>query len=194
MSKNNKKDTIADAAMTCFLSSGYGATSVDEIARASGFSKGGIYWHFKSKEDIFIYLVEKWMRDFDSEFIARLKDNDSAREKLYKFMEQFVDNANTNMPGLIMEFVMQAKNEQVLNRIKACMENTRREKIIKDIIHEAIHKEEFKPVDGDAATDIFVSIFHGIGYKYNTRHRDKQFLKHTGVTALDIFFEGILKK
>jgi len=191
---NDKKDIIADAAMTCFLSSGYGATSVDQIARSSGFSKGGIYWHFKSKEDIFIYLVEKWVREFDSGFIARLKEKDSAREKLNKFMMHFLDNVGNNVPGLIMEFSMQAKNEQVINRVKSCIDKARLEKIIKDIIQDAIHKGEFKLVDAGAATDIFISIFHGIGFKYNTGHRDKQFMEHTGVTALDIFLEGILKK
>lgn len=190
----DKKDIIADAAMTCFLSSGYGATSVDEIGRASGSSKGCIYWHFKGKEDIFIYLVEKYLREFDSGLIARLKEDDSARDKLHKFMVHFMNNIDNNMTGLIMEFFMQAKNEDVVDRVKSCIDKARLEKIIKDIIQDAIHKGEFKTVDSGAAADIFISIFHGIGFRYKTRHRDKQFMEHTGVTALDIFLEGILKK
>lgn len=49
MDKDSKKDLIADAALACFLSTGYGGTSVDDIVKASGMSKGGIYWHFKSR-------------------------------------------------------------------------------------------------------------------------------------------------
>lgn len=191
---NDSKDLIAEAALKCFLASGYGGTSVDEIVKASGFSKGGIYWHFKSKEEIFIYLVEKWMRDFDSGFIARLGEKDSARAKLHKFMEHFVENANTNIAGLIMEFFMQAKNEEIIKRVKENLHNSRLEGVLKEIIQEAIHRGEFKAVDAEAAKDIFISIFHGIGYRYNVRHRDKQILKQNGTTALAIFLEGILKK
>lgn len=190
----DKKDIIADAAMACFLSSGYGATSVDEIGRASGSSKGCIYWHFKGKEDIFIYLMEKYLRDFDNGFIDMLKEDDSAKDKLHKFMVHFINNIDNNMTGLIMEFFMQAKNENIVNRIKSCIDKARLEKIIKVIIQDAINKGEFKSVDSGAAADIFISIFHGIGFKYKTRYKDKQFMEQTWVTALDIFLEGIVKK
>lgn len=50
---------ILDAALQVFSRRGYRDTSVDEIAGASGTSKGGIYFHFPNKEAIFLALLDR---------------------------------------------------------------------------------------------------------------------------------------
>lgn len=49
---------ILDAALQEFSARGYEATRVDDIARRAGLSKGGLYAHFESKEEIFAALVD----------------------------------------------------------------------------------------------------------------------------------------
>lgn len=44
---------VLDAARTLFVSKGFEATSVDDIAVASQSSKGAVYYHFKDKQEIF---------------------------------------------------------------------------------------------------------------------------------------------
>jgi AcrR family transcriptional regulator len=48
---------IIESAYTLFLEHGYAATSMRQIAERSGFSLGGIYNHFTSKETIFSELI-----------------------------------------------------------------------------------------------------------------------------------------
>ena len=48
-----------EAAAQVFAERGFRAASVDEIARQAGFSKGAVYWHFDSKEDLFFALLEE---------------------------------------------------------------------------------------------------------------------------------------
>jgi AcrR family transcriptional regulator len=43
--------------MAVFAERGYGAASVDEIARRAGSSKGGVYFHFANKQAIFESLI-----------------------------------------------------------------------------------------------------------------------------------------
>jgi AcrR family transcriptional regulator len=43
--------------MSVFAARGYGAASVDEIARLAGSSKGGVYFHFANKQAIFESLI-----------------------------------------------------------------------------------------------------------------------------------------
>ena len=50
---------LLDAAARVFAASGYGGASVDRIVRDAGLSKGTFYWHFASKEDLFLALVEE---------------------------------------------------------------------------------------------------------------------------------------
>src|SRR5690554_7577586 len=50
---DERRQQILEAAMECFIRNGYAHTRVDDIAREAGLSKGGIYFHFPSKRDIF---------------------------------------------------------------------------------------------------------------------------------------------
>lgn len=49
---------IIDAAARVFAEKGYHDTAVDDIVRASNTSKGAVYFHFPSKQAIFLSLVE----------------------------------------------------------------------------------------------------------------------------------------
>lgn len=48
---------IEDAAIELFMEQGYHATSIRQIADKAGLALGGIYNHFKSKDDIFEAIV-----------------------------------------------------------------------------------------------------------------------------------------
>jgi len=49
--------TVEDAALELFMERGYHATSMRQIADKSGLALGGIYNHFKSKDEIFEALI-----------------------------------------------------------------------------------------------------------------------------------------
>jgi AcrR family transcriptional regulator len=48
-----------DSASRVIAERGYGGASVDSIIEAAGLSKGTFYWHFKSKEELFLALIEE---------------------------------------------------------------------------------------------------------------------------------------
>ncbi len=50
---------MLDAAAHVFARRGYAGTSVDRILERARLSKGTFYWHFKSKEELFLALVEE---------------------------------------------------------------------------------------------------------------------------------------
>ena len=50
--KAARRAQIIEAAVSCFLESGYTNTSMSDIIKASGLSSGSIYSHFSGKEDI----------------------------------------------------------------------------------------------------------------------------------------------
>lgn len=56
-SRNTLKRLLA-AAEEIFVRDGYAAAQLDEIASRAGRSKGAIYMHFKSKEELFLGLIE----------------------------------------------------------------------------------------------------------------------------------------
>ena len=58
--KKQRQRDILKTALKLFSQKGYYATSIDDITREAGISKGLIYNYFKSKEEIFFELAEHW--------------------------------------------------------------------------------------------------------------------------------------
>jgi len=54
-----RREQILRAARRCFIDSGYHPTRMDDIAREAELSKGGVYFHFRSKQEVFEQLVEE---------------------------------------------------------------------------------------------------------------------------------------
>ena len=52
------RQRIVDAALEVFAKKGYHEATMDEIASVSQISKGGLYFHFPSKQDLFLALAD----------------------------------------------------------------------------------------------------------------------------------------
>jgi AcrR family transcriptional regulator len=58
---------LLDAAEDVFAAKGFMAASVDDIAHTAGYTKGAIYKHFATKEDLFLAVSDRyWRRYFDN--------------------------------------------------------------------------------------------------------------------------------
>jgi AcrR family transcriptional regulator len=65
---------ILTQAMRIFLEKGYHGTSIDDITQAAGVTKGALYWHFRSKEDLLKRIVEEFEKRFLGGLIQAVKD------------------------------------------------------------------------------------------------------------------------
>jgi AcrR family transcriptional regulator len=52
-SDEQRKQQIREAATRCFVRRGYAQTRLLDIAREAGLSKGGVYFHYRAKEQLF---------------------------------------------------------------------------------------------------------------------------------------------
>lgn len=57
-SDEQRKQQIREAATRCFVRRGYAQTRLLDIAREAGLSKGGVYFHYKAKEQLFHDILE----------------------------------------------------------------------------------------------------------------------------------------
>jgi AcrR family transcriptional regulator len=57
-----KREAVLRAAAGVFLQVGFGAASMDAIARSAGVSKATVYAHFASKEALFAAIIEEGTR------------------------------------------------------------------------------------------------------------------------------------
>ncbi len=63
-----RRSEILEAATTVFSEKGFHAATLDDVAAAAGVSKGSIYNHFDSKEDVIDGLSELWQSVDDEVF------------------------------------------------------------------------------------------------------------------------------
>ena len=52
--------TLMKTALSVFSAKGYAATTLDDVAKAAKVTRGAIYWHFKSKADLYNTLVQEF--------------------------------------------------------------------------------------------------------------------------------------
>lgn len=57
-SDEQRKQQIRAAATRCFVRRGYAATRLLDIAREAGLSKGGVYFHYRAKEQLFHDILD----------------------------------------------------------------------------------------------------------------------------------------
>ena len=96
---------LLDAAEKVFVRDGYESAQLDEIAAMAGRSKGAVYTHFKSKEDLFLALFEQRTRSYVDRLIKSLQKCTSREQSLETFREFYVGLAgDTAWPILTLEF------------------------------------------------------------------------------------------
>lgn len=69
---------LLDVAIILFSQHGVSATSLTDIAKAAGVSRGAIYWHFKNKSELFneIWkLTESSISDIEMEYQIKYPDD-----------------------------------------------------------------------------------------------------------------------
>ncbi len=59
---SNRRDELIAAAATCFERDGYGAASIRDIAAEVGMQTASIYYHFESKDALFLAVHEEGLR------------------------------------------------------------------------------------------------------------------------------------
>jgi AcrR family transcriptional regulator len=95
-----KRRQILDGARRAFLTNGFDAASMNEIARAAGVSKGTLYVYFKSKEELFEAIVEAQIREQGQQIFNLDRDADIESEltRLGRSFSQFMSR-----PGGVSE-------------------------------------------------------------------------------------------
>lgn len=100
---------LLNAAEKVFVRDGYESAQLDEIAATADRSKGAVYTHFKSKEDLFLALFELRMRSYIDRLVNTLQKCTSRKQGLETFREFYVGLVqDRTWPILTLEFKLYA--------------------------------------------------------------------------------------
>lgn len=162
--KEEKRVALLNSALECFSKKGYYATSVDDVVTHSKLSKGSFYNYFKSKEEIFISLMEYQTEQSLEALTKKLKEISSPTEKI-KYMINLDLPMNLYKKKLMrvhLEFWMySADNPEtrdiMVNRFNHIIEFT------KTVLREGKDIGEFRTdLEVDKAASMFWGLHDGI--------------------------------
>jgi len=71
--REKTRQDLLTAAETCFVTRGFHATSVDEVAERAGYTKGAVYSNFASKEDLFFGVYQRRVDHVITEVVPGLR-------------------------------------------------------------------------------------------------------------------------
>ncbi len=83
--KSVHREKIASAASVLFMDKGIAATSMDDIAKAAGYSKATLYVYFENKEEIVGILVLDSMKKLYNYIVSALEQQETIKEQ-YNFI------------------------------------------------------------------------------------------------------------
>lgn len=118
---DRRKDELRRAAYQLFRERGYDDTTVDEICARNGVSKGAFYWHYESKHDVFLDILEAWTREVTDQMYARFLDAVRSPDYLAattEALEREIRRGRVIVP-LWLDFTMHARRDPVLREALA---------------------------------------------------------------------------
>jgi AcrR family transcriptional regulator len=185
---------ILDAAMQCFAEHGYDATGVAEICERAKVTKGAFYYHFPSKQAVFIELLERWLGELDKQLAAAQSGAATVPDGLLRMtdMAQQVFQAAGGQLPMFLEFWNKAVHDQAIWQATIAPYHRYRD-FFSNIIRAGIAEGTLRPVDPDTAAQVIVSLAVGLvlqgaldpkGADWGQAARD----------GIQIFLEGLLRK
>jgi AcrR family transcriptional regulator len=152
---------ILESAIKLFSIQGYNKASVDDICTEAGISKGAFYHHFKSKQELFLALLDGWLQAIDSAIEAS-KDK-TAPETFMQMTEAFpyiFETAGDGLP-MFLEFSLQASRDKKI--WEASIAPYRRyHKYFTSLIKKGVEEGSFVEVDPELASRMIVSTAMGL--------------------------------
>jgi len=162
----NTADRILDQSMRLFFQKGYHGTSIDDITKATGVTKGALYWHFKNKEEVLKRIMEEYEKRYLNGLIRAVKEVKGS--VLDKFGKYFRYNAAFPYyyPDLCVSFTtlsgeLVGAHHPIEPRIRRI--NKKYQEFLSGLIRQGKKEKVFKKeIDPDYAALILIAFQSGI--------------------------------
>ncbi|GAA2969365.1 TetR/AcrR family transcriptional regulator [Glutamicibacter bergerei] len=173
------REKILDAAAAAFTRRGFSKTTMDDIAKSVGATKGLIYYHFPSKFDIYLGGYELGMNKVKQAVEPMADQGGSGLERLRQMSIAHVRNLmiNPKYHHLIHQGVRdQASESMTVRQRESLMELNQLRKdyelIFRGIIEDGVADGSLRAVDPVLATRVLLSSLNAVDMWY--REMDDQ--------------------
>jgi AcrR family transcriptional regulator len=165
--KRDRKEEIFEAAVQCFNANGYYGTAIDTIAAKAKISKGGIYYHFKSKKDLFLELFNYRVNKYTDYLKNYTADIANPEERLRVFINKAsnIQKENADFFKFCIEFLSMGVRDPEIRTMMTAFYN---ESVgtFKSYVDEGIRMGIFKTHDAEKTALAIYFLFMGAFFTY----------------------------
>jgi AcrR family transcriptional regulator len=162
--KEQTRARLVAAALDVFALHGYDHATVEEISLAAGHSKGAYYFHFDSKDAIFLELLLSWIDEQTQRLRSFERSPQPPAAALLETIESLLryDDRDENWPALLPEFWAQVqRNEKVRQMLHEAYEGWL--KLLADILEKAERTDVFQlRVPARTAASLILGLHDGL--------------------------------
>lgn len=154
---------ILNAAQSLFAQNGYDATGVADICQEAGVSKGSFYYHFPSKQALFLELLDEWLSGLDVQLNLLRQNDQSAPDSLIAMTSvlPLVFQSAGNHLQIFLEFWIQASRDATIWEATIAPYH-RYQTLFASLIEEGITEGSLEPVDTQLTAQVIVSFAVGL--------------------------------
>jgi AcrR family transcriptional regulator len=169
--KEERRSVLLASALECFAKKGYEATTVDDIVKNAGVSKGMLYNYFPSKEAIFLELLQERTDAYFSNIRELFHAKDTASDKLRALLNYYrelpMNDARREWITIYLEFwLSSSRNDEQQRLMEARYE--RYVAFLAEILEEGKNSGEFREdVDSRVVAAMVWALFDGIGLHFS---------------------------
>ncbi|MBI1280773.1 MAG: TetR family transcriptional regulator [Anaerolineaceae bacterium] len=160
MSEKETRQAIVMAAIQLLGQKGFANVSMNDIVKVSGISKGGVYWHFKSKDDIILAIFDFF---FDAQLDLlnqTLAGEGKASDKLKRIFQLATEEAEVNLPPPLEFYALAVRNEALKGRMSDYFDGYCQRVI--ELLQQGIDAGEFQISDPRMAAINIISLMEGV--------------------------------
>jgi AcrR family transcriptional regulator len=182
---------IVQAALELFVRNGYHGTSISDITRRVGLTKGALYAHFTSKGELLLRILKEFENQFIEEMIQVVTDyQGNAIDKLNRTITFNAEFAIKNLDLCVfLTFLTIELNSDVDFQIELKAVYRKYQKFISDLIAQGIRQGVIKKgLDPDLVALSFISIQDGVLHQWvlNRDHLDgREYVKIIRTLIID---------
>jgi AcrR family transcriptional regulator len=93
MRSTSNRDYVIKVVSEMFLLRGFACTSMDDVVKQSGVSKSNIYYHFKSKDELTLAVLENYISTLQNLFREQSQDDEGQLlPRLERYIEQLIQD------------------------------------------------------------------------------------------------------
>jgi AcrR family transcriptional regulator len=162
--KKETRQLLVESAVETFAALGFHGASVDKIAEHAGFSKGAVYAHFHTKEELFLAIVEHQMHVHIHNIQQVINEQHSLSHFIETMNEYFdsVRETNRTWSMLNMEFLLYTMRDQSVRHKWATMLTESVEQLSKSIKHLMSKESHHSTLSEDELAWTILSLENGI--------------------------------